>query len=91
MLTAGLGVVALSSYGPVAAVVVVAGSIGSQALVYRSREQVKENGELRARVESLEEALATSNTAFGTMIIRDLGAEGWIHPPARGGHGDVRG
>jgi len=80
VLTAGLGVSALLSYGQVAAVIVVAGSIGSQALVYRSREQVKDNGELRARVESLEEALATSNMAFGTMIIRDLGQrDGYTH------------
>jgi HD-GYP domain-containing protein (c-di-GMP phosphodiesterase class II) len=80
VLTAGLGVAVLLSYGQMAAVIVVAGSIGSQALVYRSREQVKENRELRARVGSLEEALATSNTAFGTMIIRDLGQrDGYTH------------
>jgi hypothetical protein len=80
VLTAGLGVLALENYGPVAAIVVVAGVIGSQALVYRSREQVKENEKLRVRVESLEEALATSNTAFGTMIIRDLGQrDGYTH------------
>jgi hypothetical protein len=80
MLTAGLGVLALLVYGPVAALVVVGGAIGSQALVYRSREQVKENHELRARVESLEEALATSNMSFGTMIIQDLGRrDGYTH------------
>ncbi len=80
VLTAGLGVSALLSYGPIAAVIVVAGSIASQALVYRSREQVKENRELRTRVESLEEALASSNTAFGTMIVRDLGQkDGYTH------------
>jgi len=73
VLTAGLGVLAFVVYGPVAAVVVVAGSVGSQVLVYRSREQVKENRELRARVSSLEEALMTSNTTFGTMIVQDLG------------------
>jgi hypothetical protein len=80
VLTAGLAVLALEKYGPVAAVVVIVGSLGSQALVYRSREQVKENGELRARVESLEEALANSNMSFGTMIIRDLGQrDGYTH------------
>jgi HD-GYP domain-containing protein (c-di-GMP phosphodiesterase class II) len=80
VLTAILGVLALVVYGPVATVVVVAGSVGSQALVYRSREQMKENSELRARVDSLEEALATSNTAFGTMIIHDLGRrDGYTH------------
>jgi hypothetical protein len=80
VVTAGLGVLALKEYGPIVAVVVIVGAIGSQALVYRSREQVKENGALKARVESLEEALATSNTAFGTMIIRDLGQrDGYTH------------
>jgi HD-GYP domain-containing protein (c-di-GMP phosphodiesterase class II) len=80
VLTAGLGVLALLEYGTVAALVVVAGSIGSQALVYSSREQVKENDELRTRVDSLEEALATSNMQFGTIIIQDLGRrDGYTH------------
>ncbi len=80
ILTAGLGILAHLVYGPVAALVVVTGSIGSQALAYRSREQVKENDELRVRIGSLEEALATSNTAFGTMIIQDLGhRDGFMH------------
>jgi len=80
ILTAGLAVLTLVVYGPVAAVVVVVGSVGSLALMYRSREQVKENRELRTRVGSLEEALATSNLTFGTMIIRDLGhKDGYTH------------
>jgi HD-GYP domain-containing protein (c-di-GMP phosphodiesterase class II) len=80
VLTAGLGVAALKVYGPGVAVVALAGSVGSLTLMYRSREQVKENRELCARVESLEEALATSNTAFGTMIIQDLGRrDGYTH------------
>lgn len=80
VMTAGLGVLALKVYGPVAALVVVVGSIASQMLVHRSREQVKENRELQERVGSLEEALATSNSAFGTMIIRDLGRkDGYTH------------
>jgi hypothetical protein len=83
VLTAGLGVLALlkgGPIGPIAGLVVIAGSVGSQVLVYFSREQVKENHELRTRVESLEEALANSNTAFGTMIIRDLGQrDGYTH------------
>jgi hypothetical protein len=80
ILTAGLGAAALMVYGPVAAIVVVAGSIGSQALVYRSREQVKENGELREKVASLETALTSSNTALGTMMIEDLGSkDGYTH------------
>jgi HD-GYP domain-containing protein (c-di-GMP phosphodiesterase class II) len=73
VLTAGAAALALVAYGSVAALVVVVGSVTSQALVYRSREQVKENRELRGRIDSLEEALATSNNTFGTMIIRDLG------------------
>jgi HD domain len=80
VLTAGLGVLALLAYGSLAALVVVAGSIGSQVLVYRLREQVKENRELRVRVGSLEQALTTSNTTFGTMVIRDLGRrDGYTH------------
>ncbi len=74
VLTVGLGILILLTRGPVAALVVVAGSLVSQVLVYRSREQAKENRELRARVGSLEQALTTSNTTFGTMVIRDLGA-----------------
>jgi HD-GYP domain-containing protein (c-di-GMP phosphodiesterase class II)/predicted membrane protein len=80
VLTAGAGALALVTYGPLAALIVVAGAVASEALVYRSREQIKENDGLRARVGSLEEALATSNTAFGTMIIQDLGRrDGYTH------------
>ncbi len=80
MLTAGLGALALEVYGPVAALVVIGGAIGSQVLVYRSREQVEENYELQARVGSLEEALTTTNTVFGTMIIQELGRkDGYTH------------
>ena len=73
ILTAGLGIVGLLLYGPVAAVIAVGGSIGSQVLVYRSREQVSEILELKEQVGSLEESLTNSNTAFGMMIIRELG------------------
>jgi hypothetical protein len=80
VLTVGLGILIWLTYTPVAALVVAAGSIASQVLLYRSREQAKENRELRARVESLEQALTTSNTTFGTMVIRDLGArDGYTH------------
>jgi HD-GYP domain-containing protein (c-di-GMP phosphodiesterase class II) len=80
VLTAGAGALALVEFGPLAALIVVAGAVASEALVYRSREQIKENDDLRARVGSLEEALATSNTAFGTMIIQDLGRrDGYTH------------
>jgi hypothetical protein len=80
VLTAGLSVLAWLEFGPAAALVVVAGSIGSQALVYRSHEQLKENWELRERVGSLEKALATSNMTFGKLIIQDLGRrDGYTH------------
>jgi len=80
VLTVVLGVLTLLTHGPVAALIVIVGSMVSQVLVYRSREQVKENHELQARVESLEKALTTSNTTFGTMVIRDLGArDGYTH------------
>jgi HD-GYP domain-containing protein (c-di-GMP phosphodiesterase class II) len=80
MLTAGAGALALVAYGPIAAVVVVAGSIGSQFLVYRSREQTKEIRGLRDRIGSLEEALTTSNATFGAMVIHDLGRkDGFTH------------
>jgi hypothetical protein len=80
VLTVVLGVLTLLTNGPVAALIVIVGSMVSQVLVYRSREQVKENHGLQARVESLEKALTTSNTTFGTMVIRDLGArDGYTH------------
>lgn len=80
VLTASLGVMALMIYGPVAAIVVVAGSVGSQALIYRSREQVQENRRLKERVRSLEEALNISNMTFGAMVIEDLGRrDGYTH------------
>jgi hypothetical protein len=78
VLTVVIGVLTLLTHGPVAALIVIAGSLVSQVLVYRSRDQAKENRELRAR--SLEQALTTSNTTFGTMVIRDLGArDGYTH------------
>ena len=84
VLTAGFGAMALVMYGPVAgpvaALVLLGGAIGSQVLVYRSREQVKKNEELRERIDSLEGALATSNNTFGTMIVEELGRkDGYTH------------
>jgi hypothetical protein len=80
ILTSGLGVLALAVYGPVAALVVVGGSIGSQALVHRSRNRARENRELQERIRSLEESLTISNTVFGTMVIEDLGRrDGYTH------------
>ena len=80
VLTSGLGVLALVVYGPVAALVVAAGSIGSQVLVYGARERARENRELRERIRFLEESLTISNTVFGTMVIEDLGRrDGYTH------------
>jgi HD-GYP domain-containing protein (c-di-GMP phosphodiesterase class II) len=80
VLTVGVGVLVFLRSGPIAAFVVITGSIVSQVLVYRSREQEKENYELQTRVEALESALATSNNTFGTMIVRDLGRkDGYTH------------
>ncbi len=80
ILTVCVGVLALVVYSPGAALVVVAGSIGSQFLVYRSRAQVGEIEALRERVGSLEGALSSSNMAFGAMVIEDLGRkDGYTH------------
>lgn len=90
VLTAALGALALIVYGPVAAVVVVAGAVISRTLVDRSRGQgakIREQGE---RIESLERALTASNTAFGTMIVFRVGTQERLHPPSRGGHCRLR-
>ncbi len=80
LLTAGIGVLTLLKYGPIAAVIAVVGSVASLVLVYRSREQVKEIGELQERAGSLEEALTTSNMTFGAMMIQELGRkDGYTH------------
>lgn len=80
ILTASFGVLALIVYGPVAALVAVGGAIGSQVLVYRSRDQLRENRELRERIRSLEESLTSSNLTFGTMMVQDLGRrDGYTH------------
>ncbi len=80
VLTAGIGVLAFAAYGPAAAMVVIAGAMGSRALVYRSREQVKQIKVLQERVESLEGALASSNMTFASMMIRDMGRrDGYTH------------
>lgn len=73
VLTAGVGVLALLSYGPVAAVVLVAGSVGSQALVLRSREHARRGRELEAENASLKRALSGAGTTFGSLIAGALG------------------
>lgn len=80
VLTAGLAVLALLLYGPVAAIVVVAGAILSQVMVHLSKDRVIENRELKARVASLEESLDVANLTFGAMMIEDLGRkDGYTH------------
>ena len=80
VLTAGLVVLALVAYGPVAALLTVAGSVASQALVHRSRQQVERSRELEEKVGSLEEALINSNATFGTMMVQEMGRkDGYTH------------
>ncbi|WP_162924600.1 HD-GYP domain-containing protein [Rubrobacter indicoceani] len=80
VLASVLGILALIVYGPVAAIVVVIGAVSSQILVYRTRENVRENAKLRSRIASLEESLALSNLTFGAMVIEDLGRQdGYTH------------
>lgn len=80
VLTAGLCVLTLLVYGPIAAIVVVAGATVSQILVYRTKENVRETVKLRERIASLEESLSVSNLTFGAMMIEDLGRQdGYTH------------
>jgi hypothetical protein len=73
VLTAGLGVLALLLYGPPAAVVLVAGSVASQALVLRSREQSCRLRELEAETLSLRSALSGAGATFGALVVEALG------------------
>ena len=80
VLTAGLVVLALVAYGPVAALLTVLGSAVSQALAHRSRQQVERNRELQEKVVSLEQALTSSNATFGTMMVQEMGRkDGYSH------------
>lgn len=75
VLTAGLGTLALLHYGPVAAVVLVTGAIGSQALVLHSREHARRSRELEAENDSLKRALAGAGTTFGSLVVEALGSK----------------
>ena len=78
--TAGLGAMALLSYGPVGILMVFVGSLGSQALVYQARQKKEKIEELQERAASLERTLATSNATFGTMMVQELGRkDGYTH------------
>lgn len=80
VLTAGVGVLALLIYGPLAAIVVVSGAVISQVIVYRSREHVIENRALKERISSLKESLNVANLTFGAMMIEDIGSkDGYTH------------
>ncbi len=80
VLTAGFSVLALLTYGPAAALVLVVGSIVGQALVYSARENHRERIELASRNRELEEALEGAGEAFGSMVVRDLGKrDGYTH------------
>ena len=80
ILTAAFGVMALATYGPLGILLVFVGSLGSRALVHHSRQQTEKVGQLQRRNASLEAALATSNAAFGTMMVQELGRrDGYTH------------
>jgi HD-GYP domain-containing protein (c-di-GMP phosphodiesterase class II) len=73
VLTAGLGVLALLLYGPLAAAVLVAGSVAGHALALRSREQSRRVRGLEAEVESLRGALSGAGETFGALVVGALG------------------
>lgn len=80
VLTAGLSVLALLLYGPVAALVLIGGSLGSQAIVLRAREEKRRNDELETEVLSLREALTGAGTIFGSLVMEALGRkDGYTH------------
>lgn len=80
VLTAGFGVIALAAYGPIGILLVFAGSLGSQVLIYFARQHKDRIEVLQERTISLETALATSNAAFGTMMVQELGRrDGYTH------------
>lgn len=80
VLTAALVVLALAAYGPVAALLTVAGAAASQAMAQRSRQQVERSRKLEGEVRSLREALASSNLTFGTMMVQEMGRkDGYTH------------
>lgn len=73
VLTAGMSVLALLAYGPVAAVVLVAGSVGAQALHRAAREGAERSRELAEEVGFLREALGVAGASFGWRVVRELG------------------
>ena len=75
VLTAGLGMLALLLYGPAAAVVLVAGSVGSHALTLHSRALANRSRDLEAEVLSLKRALAGAGTTFGGLLVGALGCK----------------
>ena len=80
VLTTGLSVLALLVYGPVAALVLIGGSLGSQVMVLRSLEQKRKNEKLEAEVLSLRRALTGAGTIFGSLVMEALGRkDGYAH------------
>lgn len=73
VVTSGLTVAALLAYGPVAAVVLAAGSVGSQALVLRSREHSRRVRELEEENRSLKRSLSQAGETFGALAMGALG------------------
>ncbi len=75
VLTAGIGVLALLTYGPVAALVLVGGSIGGQALIYSTRESHARRRALEEENLKLKEALNGSAVSFGHIVLGELGCK----------------
>jgi hypothetical protein len=73
VLTSALAVAALLAYGPLAAVVLIAGSVGSQALVLRSREHSRRVRELEEENRSLKCSLSQAGETFGALAMGALG------------------
>jgi hypothetical protein len=73
VVASGLAVAALLAYGPLAAVVLAAGSVGSQALVVRSRDRSWRVRELEKENLSLKRALSDAGAAFGALVVEALG------------------
>jgi HD-GYP domain-containing protein (c-di-GMP phosphodiesterase class II) len=73
VLTTGIGVLALLTYGPVAALVLVGGSIGGQALIYSTRESQAKRRALEEENLKLKKALSGSAKSFGYIVLGEIG------------------
>lgn len=78
--TSAVAVLALLHYGPVAALVSVAGAVGGQALVYSARESRRRIARLEEENRSLRASLEGVGRSFGSVILTHLGSkDGYTH------------